>query len=115
MEKRGILEERITEKYVKAFLDIIVLAMLNGEPTYGYKIIAAVHKEFGILLSPGSLYPLLRILEDKKLIEATFNKGKIVYQVTPKGKIKFGDAFVAYRVCMERVSNFVKALGNFSA
>jgi len=60
--------------------------MLNGEPTYGYKIIAAIHKEFGVLLSPGSLYPLLHSLEDSKLIESRFYKGKIVYQATPKGK-----------------------------
>jgi len=112
--KKWMLEERITEKHVKTFLDIIILAMLNGEPMYGYNVIALIHKEFGILLSPGSLYPALHSLEQNKLIEATFNKGKIVYHVTPKGKIKFEDAFVAYRACMETMSNFVKTRGNFS-
>jgi len=112
--KRGMLEERITEKHVKTFLDIIVMAMLNGEPMYGYNIIAAIHKEFGILLSPGSLYPALHFLEENRLIEATFDKGKIVYHVTPKGKMRFENAFVSYRAFMERMANFVKVRGNFS-
>ncbi|KPV63547.1 MAG: lineage-specific thermal regulator protein [Candidatus Bathyarchaeota archaeon BA2] len=108
------LEERITEKHVKTFLDIVVLAMLNGEPMYGYKIIAAIHREFGVLLSPGSLYPLLHFLENNRLIESSFDKGKIVYQVTSKGKEKFEKTFNAYRASMQRMSHFVKARGGFS-
>jgi len=114
LEKSLRLEERITEKHVKTFLDIVVLAMLNGEPMYGYKIIAAIHREFGILLSPGSLYPLLHFLEDNRLIESRFNKGKIVYQVTSKGKEKFGKAFSAYKASIQKVSNFVKVRGGNS-
>jgi len=105
------LEERITEKHVKTFLDIVVLAMLNGEPMYGYKIIAAIHKEFGVLLSPGSLYPLLHFLEDNKLIESRFNKGKIVYQVTYRGKEKFKKTFTAYEISLQRMSHFIKVRG----
>lgn len=71
----GSLEKRLVERHVKAFLDILVLAMLNGEPTYGYKLISAVHSEFGVLLSPGSLYPLLHSLEDDKMIESQFQGG----------------------------------------
>jgi len=108
------LEERITEKHVKTFLDIVVLAMLNGEPMYGYRIIAAIHREFGILLSPGSLYPLLHSLEGNRFIESRFNKGKIVYQVTSKGKEKFQKTFSAYKASIQRMSLFVKARGGIS-
>jgi DNA-binding PadR family transcriptional regulator len=108
------LEERITEKHVKTFLDIVVLALLNGEPMYGYKLIAAIHREFGILVSPGSFYPLLHFLEDNKLVESSFNKGKIVYKVTPKGKEKFEKTFTAYEASIERISHFVKVHGGIS-
>lgn len=101
----------ITEKHVKSFLDIVVLAMLNGEPMYGYKIVANIHKEFGILLSSGSIYPLLHYLEDKRLIESDFRKGKIVYHTTPKGKEKFESAFAAYKASIQRMLNFVKFRG----
>lgn len=114
LRKGKMLEERITEKNVKTFLDIIVLAMINGEHLYGYKIIAAIHKEFGILLSPGSLYPLLHFLEDNKLIKSNFNGGKIIYQATPKGKIKFANALTAYKVASQKMLKFVKLHGEIS-
>lgn len=108
-------EKRITEKHVKTFLDIVILAMLNSEPTYGYKIIATIHKEFGVLLSPGSLYPLLHFLEGNKLIESRSNKGKIVYQATLKGKEKFQKTLTAYSVSIKKMSNFVRLNGNARA
>lgn len=114
MEKNARLEERITEKHVKTFLDIVILAMLNGEPMYGYKIIAAIHREFGTLLSPGSLYPVLHALEDNKLLESHFQGGKIVYLVTPKGKQRFQNIFSAYKVSTQKVSNFMKLHGKIS-
>jgi len=106
-----MLEERIDEKIVKTFLDIVILAMLNGKPMHGYNIIGAIHKEFGVLLSPGSLYPLLHYLEENRLVEATFNSGKVVYLVTPKGKTKFENAFTAYKASMQKMSNFIKLHG----
>ena len=99
---------KILERHLKAFLDIVILAILNRGSMHGYMIIAAIHKEFGILLSPGSLYPLLHCLEDDKLIESTLDRGKIVYHVTPAGKEKFGKAFAAYNFSIQKMSRFVK-------
>ena len=107
-------DERIIEKQVKAFLDIVILAILNGNSMYGYKIIAAIHRDFGILLSPASLYPLLHLLENNKLIESRPDKGKTVYYATPKGKEKFEKTFTAYKASIERMSHFVKVHGGIS-
>jgi DNA-binding PadR family transcriptional regulator len=109
--KGGLLEEKIVEKHVKAFLDIVVLAMLNGKPMYGYKLIAAVHREFGVLLSPGSLYPLLHSLEDNKLIESSFHGGKIVYETTYNGKKKFKKVFMLYKAAARKMQNFIELHG----
>jgi DNA-binding PadR family transcriptional regulator len=106
--KWELLEERIVARHVKTFLDIVVLGMLNGKPMYGYKLIATVHKEFGVLLSPGSLYPLLHSLEDNKLIKSGFQGGKIVYEVTPNGKNKLKNILTAYKTAMRKVENFMK-------
>jgi len=108
-------EETIIKKHVKTFLDILVLSMLNDEPMYGYKIMASIHKEFGVLLSPGSLYPLLHSLEDKGLIESSSHKGKIVYQVSSKGKQNFKNIFNAYSLAIQKMWNFVKTRGNVSS
>ena len=67
-------------------MGIIILAMLTSESIHEYKIIADIHKEFEILLSPGSLYPLLHCLEEDKLVESALDGGRIVYHITPAGK-----------------------------
>ena len=106
-----VFEQRLTEKQVKTFLDIVVLAILNGRPMHGYQIIAAVHKEFGILLSPGSLYPLLHALDSNRLVESRAYKGKTVYQVTLEGKEKFERKMAAYKFSVQTITNFLKTRG----
>jgi len=108
MWEKGIREKKINEKFVRSFLDIIVMMLLNGTPAYGYEIIATVHKEFGVLLSPGTLYPLLHSLEDNGLIEASCNGGKIVYCINSKGKQKFKNTLYAFNLSVEKMSNFIK-------
>ncbi len=104
-------ENKIAERQLKTCLDIVIMAILYGGSTHGYNIIATLHKEFGILLSPGSLYPLLHSLEDDKLIESNINKGKVVYRITSSGKEKFGKAVVAYNFSVQKMSHFVKTRG----
>ena len=101
-------------KYVKTSLDLVILAILNGKPMYGYKIMAAVHKEFGVLLSPGSLYPLLHLLEEEKLIESRDEGGKRVYLATNEGKTRFQNAFTMFKTSMNQLENFVKRNGKDS-
>jgi hypothetical protein len=50
--------ERLNDSMTRTFLDTIVLAMLSGEPTYGYKLIGELHTAFRVLLSPWILYSL---------------------------------------------------------
>jgi DNA-binding PadR family transcriptional regulator len=101
--------EKIAERHVKAFLDLLVLGILNGNSLYGYKIIAAVHKEFGVLLSPGSLYPLLHMLEEKKMVSSEARGGKIVYASTPDGKRVFRSTFTDYRAAVQQLCSFMNS------
>ena len=101
-------------KYVKTSLDLVILAILNGKPMYGYKIMASIHKEFGVLLSPGSLYPLLHLLEEEKLIESRDEGGKRVYLATNEGKTRFQNAFTMFKTSMNQLENFVKRNGKDS-
>ena len=99
---------KIMEKNLKAFLDIVILAILREGSTHGYKIIATVHAEFGILLSPGCLYPLLHCLEEEKLIVSTIDRAKVVYCLTSEGREKFEKAFIAYNLSMQKMYHFVR-------
>ena len=112
--KNVMYVDMIAERHLKSCLDIVIMAILTGGSTHGYKIIAILHKEFGILLSPGSLYPLLHCLEEDKLIDAHLDKGKVVYQLTSAGKEKFGKAVAAYSFSIQKMWRFVKTYGEFS-
>jgi len=53
------------EKMVKDNLETIILALLQKKPMCGTEIIGTIHLEFGVLLSPGTMYPLLNSLKEK--------------------------------------------------
>ena len=108
IEKDALIDERIIEKQVKTFLDIVILALLNRRSMHGYKILTTIHREFGVLLSPASLYPQLHLLEENKLIEPSFDKGKTIYCLTPKGKEIFEKKFNAYSLSFQIMNNFIR-------
>jgi len=108
------LREMTPGKCAKTSLDLVVLAILNGKPMYGYKIMATIHKEFGVLLSPGSLYPLLHSLEEKKLVESHVEGGKKVYAATHEGRTRFQNAFTVFRTSMNQLENFMERNGKDS-
>jgi len=108
------LRERTSGKYVKTSLDLVVLAILDDKPMHGYKIMAAIHTEFGVLLSPGTLYPLLHSLEEKKLVESRVEGGKKVYEATNEGRTRFQNAFTMFKVSMNQLESFVKRNGKNS-
>ena len=87
------------------------MAMLNGKATYGYEVIAVIHTEFGILLSPASLYPLLHLLEQDKLVESNFDNGKTMYCLTPKGKGTFERKLALYNLSIQTMRNFIRVHG----
>ena len=99
--------ERINYGMIKTFLDIIVLAMLNGEPIYGYKLIGELHKAFGVLLSPGTLYPLLYHLKEEGFVEVKLFKRRKLYCLTGKGQVRVQLINASYQKHSKRVFSFI--------
>lgn len=60
------------ERFVKNDLDTIVLALILEKPMCGTDIIKTIHKNFNVLLSPGTIYPLLHSLEKKGLLKCEY-------------------------------------------
>jgi len=77
------------ERFAKDFLDILVLRLIQREPTWGYRIIKKVETLFNIKLRHGALYPLLNALEAKGFLkskeEVRGRRVRKVYEITPKG------------------------------
>ncbi|MCG6143610.1 PadR family transcriptional regulator [Leptospira bandrabouensis] len=79
---------RINE-FFSSFIKIHILHHCEKEEIYGVWMMEEL-KEHGYKISPGSLYPLLKNLEEKGLIRYRIEQlGKVkrkFYRITPKGK-----------------------------
>lgn len=68
---------------MKGFLSYLILWILNKKKMNGADIAVELEKRRGTKPSPGTLYPALKELKDKGLIESDDNK---YYTLTEKGK-----------------------------
>ncbi len=70
-----------------ALLDALVLSVVEGEDTYGYKITQQVRQ--AIELSESTLYPVLRRLQKDDYLttydQEYLGRNRRYYKVTPKG------------------------------
>lgn len=78
----------IQQKFIKSFIDILVLSELAKSPLSGYDIILLLYKKFKFVVSPGTVYSLLYSLEREGLIKGKVIRGrKRVYHLTYKGEV----------------------------
>ena len=68
---------------MKGFLSYLVLWILSKEPMTGSEVAAELEKRRGSKPSPGTIYPVLRDLKSKGLIDRDKDKR---YSLTSKGK-----------------------------
>ncbi len=77
----------IRERLLKTYLDIIILAKMDKlgcmKVTW---FILIIEKDYGIQISPGSVYPVFDGLERRGLIDKVSNRPARLYTLTPKGK-----------------------------
>jgi len=76
IDKSKKLSDDSMAKIVKDNLKTIILALIQKKPMCGTDIMETIHLEFNVLLSPGTIYPLLHSLKERGLL--TFQKnGKV--------------------------------------
>lgn len=66
------IEGRYTVRFVKNYLDMIVLALIMKKKMCGMDILKCIKKSFDVSLSTGTLYPLLHDLERKGLLDCDY-------------------------------------------
>ncbi len=81
-------DEKAIEKFVKRELPTITLALILNKPMCGHDIMKVLHRNFNVLISPGSLYPLLKDLEKKGLLKCEYKIKNKIYQVNEKEAVK---------------------------
>ncbi|GAB1768586.1 PadR family transcriptional regulator [Priestia megaterium] len=74
--------------FKKGNLQFVILKMLQTESKHGYQIIKDLEEEFKGFYSPspGSVYPILQMLEDREFVSISKEGKKKVYTITGEGK-----------------------------
>lgn len=82
------IKRRFVERVIASFLDVIIMAHFKDRPFSGYDVLVFIQKQFGLLLSPGTVYSKLYSMEREGLIKPVAKRGrKRVYRVTELGKL----------------------------
>lgn len=93
----------------KGLLDVCVLAVLQRQPSYGYRIVRDVSA--CITVSESTLYPILRRLEANGFVttDAQEHNGRVrkYYQITDAGRARI-DAFLDEWDEVQRIYAFIK-------
>ena len=99
----------IQNRWLRGLLEACTLALLQGEPAYGYEI-ANRFEEAGLVRPKGgTLYPILSRLEDEGLIDPTWVEGasgpsRKYYGLTEKGAAVVAELGAEWSTFVDRVS-----------
>lgn len=108
VKKGEAVLESLIHELVKNELEYIVLSLLLNKPRCGTDIIKTIHAKFGLLLSPGTVYPLLHELERRGLAEHEQSKKVKIYRPV-KGMRKNISQMLEARVsAMRRIIDFLQ-------
>lgn len=85
-----------SSQLLKGVLDLCLLAVIAGEPTYGYEMVRKLQERGLALVSEGSIYPSLGRLQKKSLIESYLVASKEgpkrkYYRIRPAGEQKLAE------------------------
>lgn len=97
------------EQAIKKSLDIIVLALLQQRPMCGFDIIKTIVQNFSVLLSQGTVYPILYSLKDKGYVDIVMrsdNKTR-VYVPTNEGRKYMEEKIKEYILAQENILNLI--------
>jgi len=101
-----VLTDQMKRRFVKSFLDILILQLVKTGSTWGYDIIKKTQTQYKVKLRHGALYPMLSELERKGLARSRreLQKGRTrkIYEITEDGA-KLLDAY--YDLIKEHLRN----------
>jgi DNA-binding PadR family transcriptional regulator len=74
-------------------LRLVVLGLIAEEPRHGYDIIKALEERFAGTYSPspGSIYPMLQMLEEADLVSSEMSGNKRLFSITEAGRAYLKD------------------------
>lgn len=106
---------KLNIQFKKGVLELCVLSMLEKEVCYGYELVNEISKN--ILISEGTIYPLLRRLKSEELVttylqESREGPPRKYYKLTELGRKKEKELKKEWFSFVESVNNFLKGSEN---
>ena len=95
---------------------LLILHMVREKPEYGNSIIKGVKEMTGgvMSVSPNTVYPLLRRLEEKGYVEGEWERpdtrSRRFYKITPRGEEEYREIRDRFELHLLRVKEAVEAL-----
>ena len=77
---------------MRGMLSFLILHVLSKRKMYGMEIAGEIAKRKADKPNPGTIYPTLKELERKGLIEVVKQDGMKYYRLTPSGKVGLEEA-----------------------
>jgi len=78
--------KKLRGRFIKNFMDVLVLAELKNHPMSGYDIVRFIYEKFGVLVSSGTVYSRLYTLERNGWIKGISTKRKRVYALSEESE-----------------------------
>jgi len=105
----NVLPREILDKLVKDSLRVLILSLLSKRELSGYDIIREIDRRFRVMLSPGTVYPLLYSLQEGGLIEVkkSVNAKRKNYGPTEKGKKLIENEILDFLTAKKYLSDFI--------
>ncbi len=75
IEKPKLIADIPSDDIVKNHLEIIMLSMLIEKPMCGYDLIKEIFSRYNVLISQGTVYPLLYSLKGEGILQVESMKG----------------------------------------
>lgn len=97
-------------QFKKGVLELCVLSMLAKRDCYGYELVSEISKN--ILISEGTIYPLLKRLKDEGyfttyLQESPGGPPRKYYEITPAGLEMYGELTEEWYSFVEGVNKII--------
>lgn len=86
-----MIDEKWLSQVKRGLLDLCVLNLLERQTMYGYQIVKTLTSVPGLVMSEGTVYPLLSRLREEglvssSLVESPEGPARRIYALTPLGR-----------------------------
>ncbi len=102
------------EQLRRGALDFAILLAVSPEPKYGLAIIQYLERFTDLVVSEGTIYPILGRLTRDVLLHAWWVEDEAphprkYYRLTPAGKLRLGEMKIAWSAFADKITRLMRA------